>query len=248
MWLARRHDRREAARPVWEASLPNQTVLPPFVARPTVRFEFDDSTAWGVQFPGVPLPASLGNAARKRQAEFLAGRHCVREALHVLRHPSADLAVPSGPHDEPIWPAGIVGSITHTRRFASAAVARRAHARAIGIDLEDIVSEQCAQQLEGRVAGRSEIASLVAATGWTFATAFTLVFSAKEAIFKCLYPEVRHYFDFHVAWVSGVDPERGSFSAQLLQTLTPSLVSGYAIQGMFACDGTAVFSAVVLPA
>jgi enterobactin synthetase component D len=230
------------------AQLDNPHVFPRYVAQHTITFDVEDPRDYKVQFPGIVLPDSLGNAVRKRQAEFLAGRHCVREALRALRFPDPDRPIGSGPHREPLWPPGIVGSITHTRRFASASIARSIDARAIGIDAEQIVSEEQADRLSEQIAVPGEIERLVAATGWMPAAVFTLVFSAKETVFKCLYPEVGRYFDFQAAEVIGIDRARGSFSARLLETLTPSFAAGYAVHGNFVRDEASIFTAMVLPA
>ena len=84
-------------------------------------------------------PAHLRRAVSRRVAEFHAGRFCAATALRALE---VDGAVATGADRAPIWPAGVVGSITHTNRFAAAAVALDTRARAIGLDTEHVLDER----------------------------------------------------------------------------------------------------------
>src|SRR4030081_3796126 len=58
------------------------------------------------------LPQALRHATQKRQREFLAGRWCAEKALQCLGAGSTHVAMAKD--RAPIWPAGVVGSITHT--------------------------------------------------------------------------------------------------------------------------------------
>src|SRR5688500_4932672 len=73
---------------------------------------------------------------------FDAGRRCASEAMARLAPTLADVVVPRGEHGQPLWPPGIVGSISHTGDVVWAAVARRRHAAGLGIDVERIRQEQ----------------------------------------------------------------------------------------------------------
>jgi enterobactin synthetase component D len=221
-------------------------LFPTFVAQHSVLFDPEDARDFARQFPGVALPAALRRAVRKRQTEFLAGRHCVREALRGCAPEHADVAVGIGAQREPLWPDGIVGAITHAHGFASAAVARAADARGIGLDAERLMPEEQAREVLGQVAAPDEVAALVEATGWSAARVLTGVFSAKETIFKCLYGEVRRYFDFREAWVDAFDLDEGTFRAHLLVTLTGALRAGYALRGTIEIGEGSVCTGMVL--
>jgi hypothetical protein len=64
--------------------------------------------------------APLRNSVPKRQAEFVAGRICAREALTGWGHDNVVVGI--GAHREPIWPQGLLGSITHCADYAAAVV------------------------------------------------------------------------------------------------------------------------------
>ena len=226
--------------------LRDPALFPAFVAQSTIAFDEGALGEPAAQFPGVTLPASLAGAVKKRQLEFLAGRWCAREALRRCGADDADRSIPSGENREPVWPAGVVGAITHTHGYASVAVARSSVARGIGIDAESWIPEGRAASLSSRLAGAGEVEAIAEATGFTFGRALTLLFSAKETIFKCLYPEVQRYFHFHDAVIVGVDLAKGEFAAKLLTTLTPTWEEGRGIEGRFVQDERLICTGVLL--
>lgn len=217
-------------------SLPDPPLFPAFVAQSTLAFDEAAPGESEAEFPSLTLPAPLANAVKKRQLEFLAGRWCAREALRRCGVEGADRPIPSGENREPIWPAGVVGAITHTHGYASVAIARARDARGIGLDAECWIPEGRAAALSSRLAGAGEVEAIAEATGFTFGRALTLIFSAKETIFKCLYPEVQRYFHFHDAAIVAADLARGEFTAKLLTTLTPTLGEGMGLEGRFVHD------------
>jgi enterobactin synthetase component D len=138
-----------------------------------------------------------------RQQEFIAGRICAFEAAKLL---SIDLhSLPSGPKREPLWPANLVGSISHTKKLAVAWVDLKTESKSLGIDVENLISEEKYLELANQVASVDEIQLLESQESPPLS--FTLLFSAKEALFKALYPLCHHYIDFkEVEWL-GVDGE-----------------------------------------
>jgi enterobactin synthetase component D len=223
----------------------NPALFPPFVLQHSVLFEPEDATDLARQFPGLVLPPSLEGAVRKRQTEFLAGRYCAREALRECAPEHADALIGTGKHREPLWPPGIVGSISHAHGFASVAVARAEHVRGLGLDVEQVMREDLAARVTGTISLPGELPALVEQTGWERTMALTLVFSAKESLFKCLYPQVGRYFDFQDARLVTVEPATGRFTARLESTLTPALARGSLFEGRFELRDTQVCTALV---
>ncbi|WP_170287337.1 4'-phosphopantetheinyl transferase family protein [Halioglobus maricola] len=80
--------------------------------------------------------ACVANAVEKRKREFRSGRHAAKAALLQLGFEENINLLPVAGGKRPDWPAGYVGSITHTAGYCAAAVAPQAHYRAIGIDVE----------------------------------------------------------------------------------------------------------------
>ncbi|HEY2518422.1 MAG TPA: 4'-phosphopantetheinyl transferase superfamily protein [Polyangiaceae bacterium] len=227
--------------------LPNPALFPPFVAQHTLAFEATPGDPQAL-FPDEELPASLASAVPKRRLEFLAGRYCARQALRRCSVNQAADPIAVGPHREPVWPAGIVGTITHAHGYASAAVARATDLKSLGLDAESWMDAERAVELSAMIAAEPEIAVVQGGLGLSFARALTLIFSAKEAIFKCLFPEVGRYFDFRDAAVISAN-EPGAFSAELLVPLAPSLPAGWRLDGRFEFDEQGVRTGtMVLPA
>lgn len=163
------------------------------------------------------LPAN--SMSPGRQQEFLAGRFCAFEAAKLL---SVDLkSLPSGPKREPLWPEALVGSISHTKELAVAWVDLKSETLSLGIDVENIISEDKYLELAGQVASEREIQLL---DSQEFPSLnFTLLFSAKEALFKALYPLCHHYIDFkEVEWL-GVDGENWEIRLASTRTEIQSL-------------------------
>jgi 4'-phosphopantetheinyl transferase EntD len=132
------------------------------------------------------------DAVVSRQREFALGRTCARRALSHFGVTPVPIGVLA--NRAPSWPAGFVGSITHCRGFAGALVARNDCLRAIGFDAE--VAEPLADDLVHLICTSAEVEWMRAApplggAGWP-----KVLFSAKEAIHKCVSPLYGKMLDF----------------------------------------------------
>jgi 4'-phosphopantetheinyl transferase EntD len=173
--------------------------------------------------------AVMANAVPKRVGEFAAGRLCARRALAELG--IADGPIMVAPDRTPIWPQGIVGSITHTEGMYAAVVAERKLLRGIGIDTEPACSVESA--LWPRILIRAELDWLASLERHERAAAATLIFSAKEAAYKCQYPSTGERLSFSDLNVTVVDwgAERGALhvaptrAIALTRLMTPEIES-----------------------
>jgi 4'-phosphopantetheinyl transferase EntD len=136
---------------------------------------------------------SVARAVAKRVQEFAAGRHCAHLALERLGLPAAPLCVASD--RRPLWPAGIVGSITHTDGFCAAAAARTERLTALGIDTER--AEAVGAELRPSICTPAELVWIEGLPAAERTSAATLIFCAKEAFYKCQYPETLQWAGFH---------------------------------------------------
>lgn len=151
-------------------------------------------TAWGeperLQEPLHPAECdAVARAVAKRRMEFTAGRTLARRALERLGAGSA--AIPVGTKREPVWPAGITGSISHTRGFCGVALARAQDMRGIGFDAEHL--DAVRPGLAREIVTEAERGAIREVLGGDAETALALAFSAKEAFFKCQYPLTRRW-------------------------------------------------------
>ncbi|HEY0745701.1 MAG TPA: 4'-phosphopantetheinyl transferase superfamily protein [Steroidobacteraceae bacterium] len=163
--------------------------------------------------PALLLPAEaqfLGRAVLTRTQEFAAGRLCARRLF--AEFDLADCPLTVAGDRQPVWPKSLLGSITHTAGFCAAVVAQKSHIAALGIDCEAI--ERVKEDLWPHIFRASEALWLRALPEAQQAAAATLIFSAKEAFYKCQYPLVGERLGFHDASVEIFDwgSMRGTFS------------------------------------
>lgn len=161
------------------------------------RVTFDPTTFTDADLLWLPHHAELSSAGRKRKAEHLAGRIAAAHAL-------PDYTVPGiGPSGEPLWPEGVSGSITHSGAQAMAVVVRHQDAL-VGIDCEAILPDREARDIQDGIVDAQE-AMCLTRSGYPFALALTLAFSAKESLFKALFPQVKTYMGFDCARIMTLD-------------------------------------------
>jgi 4'-phosphopantetheinyl transferase EntD len=187
----------------------------------------------------------VARAVEKRRREFTTARACAHEALAQLGH--AHQAIPSGPKGEPLWPAGIVGSITHCDGYRACALARADDLATLGVDAEP--NQPLPDGLLGDIALPEErewlrhLAGQAPGTHWD-----RLLFSIKESVYKAWFPLAERWLGFEDAVVS-LDRGRGSFSAHLL---VPGPRFGGAelrgFQGNWLVADGLVLAAIALPA
>ncbi len=171
-----------------------------------------------------PVPALLAEEATlvhpraidARRDELRLGRAAARAALETLGRPPAPIL--RGPHREPLWPDGIVGSITHADGLAVAALAEQHRCAGIGIDLEH--RDRFFPELVQHVAFADEREWLASLTDRARADSAVALFSAKEAIFKAVFPIVGVWFGFEAARLRSVE---GGFEGEVVAGSVPGL-------------------------
>lgn len=156
-----------------------------------------------------PLPPFLARAASKRRRSFIAGRLCAERALAGFANGQG---VGRGTFGEPLWPIGTVGSITHNDQVAIAAAGRDDRDARIGIDSEIIVDASGYSAIERLCCTSAERHRWAGDDNRHLAV--TLVFSAKEAYYKAIYPTVRRYVEFDEVEVTHIDWQRGELVIQ----------------------------------
>jgi enterobactin synthetase component D / holo-[acyl-carrier protein] synthase len=170
----------------------------------------------------------IARAVEKRRLEYITTRHLARGALARLGFPP--VAIGTGGNREPLWPAGVVGSMTHCRGYRAAAVAlgagsERAGSEAVtGIGIDAEPHGPLPDGVYDTIARPDEMPA-VAALGkerpdvrWD-----RLMFSAKESVYKAWFPVARRWLGFGEASVEFVPDEgmSGTFSARILQSGAP---------------------------
>lgn len=148
-----------------------------------------------------------GNRATRREAEFKLGRQLASSLLIEASHDSTDTnvgAVGVNEDRSPNWPTGFIGSISHSDQWTWVAITSSQSLSSIGIDTEPVSTEETRLQIQRDIASPAEWAR-VDSLPLNDEERFTLVFSAKEAFYKCIFPLERTYFGFESAEVVHAD-------------------------------------------
>lgn len=207
---------------------------------PAIRIATGDPR--GEWLPGAPEEeAALARAVPARRREFRAGRAVAREAMRALG--VEPVAVPAAPDRAPLWPQGIVGSISHCRDLCAAALGRRADGFvSIGLDIEpaealdpDLVSTICVDEERDWLAAMPEAERGILAR---------TIFSAKECAYKCQYTLSRQLLDFHAMTIR-IDAEGRRFVAEFNATAGP-FATGDRLDGRFSIDAGHIVTGMAL--
>lgn len=179
--------------------------------------------------------------APARRQQFVAGRVAARDALGQLG--CTLVAVRSDADGVPIWPSGIVGSISHKRTLAIAAAVCQGQFAALGVDLELDESRNEVELVREVLVDRERpvCARLLAAHTGLMSPA-TCVLSAKEAVYKALFPQLR----LHLDWADIVlrfDVRERSF-----ETLECGAATGSRAVGGYERAGRWFIAVAVVPA
>ena len=183
--------------------------------------------------------AYIQRAVPKRRAEFATGRVLARKAFAAMGIPSVPL--PPLANRAPAWPSGIVGSVSHTDGYCAVVVGRMPPLRSIGLDVETlrlldasvtalILTDREQARLRDQPRERRNDLAL-------------LIFSCKEAYYKCQHPISGGFLDFRDVELE-LDLTRETFEARVLKDRWPSSVAR--LSGRFAFQAGKVFSGLEL--
>lgn len=169
------------------------------------------------QFAAAADPADFGDTtgvAPRRLRDFNAGRACARQALAALGFDRCRL--PRRPDGAPQWPSGAVGSISHGAHLCVAVAGHARHWAALGVDVEDATPLDPPLWPHVAIPEELDAARRVLPSG---VCAGKLIFSAKEAFYKCWRPVGGRFLDFlDVALSLTVEASgEGRYSARLVR-------------------------------
>lgn len=146
--------------------------------------------------------ARIAGFAEPRREEFVAGRWCARQALRALGRPPCELLPDAD--GLPLWPTGVVASITHCRGLAlAAALSATGPETLLGLDLEKTnrlslsATRRVLHPREAEFAGEDQVRA-------------SILFSLKEAFYKAQFPRWRTNGNFRdIALVVDFESGRG---------------------------------------
>lgn len=126
---------------------------------------------------------NLNSNSKARIKEFVSGRALAQKGLESLG--CRDTTISRDPLGCPLWPPTVSGSISHKLPYCGALVSVKNTYLSIGFDIE--VAESLDKSVWSAFATETEVnqSELCGIPDSYFAN---MLFSAKEACFKCLYP------------------------------------------------------------
>lgn len=198
--------------------------------------------------PHVGEADLIARAVERRRREFITARRCARSALATLGS-SYQGPIRSGAAREPLWPPGVVGSITHCPGYRAAAVARRDDIIGLGIDAEPHLP--LPNEVLEAVATTPERVRLITLRRQMPEVQWDrILFSAKEAMMKAWFPMTRRWANFREIDVR-LEPSTASFTAAIRHR-TPCEVTEVdalsRVSGRFVTAGGFLVTGVAYPA
>lgn len=179
----------------------------------------------------IQLPTTIKSAAKKRIIEFFYGRFCAKMAAkHLI--PDINISVGINTDRSPQWPSEIVGSISHSQQIALSACGLSTNIAGIGIDIEHLINKAAAKDVFELIAEPNEL-QIKTMQQWPFEERLTLIFSAKESLYKALYPLVGVFFGFDCASLIAVDTSNNHFTLKLLKDIDNRWRKGTEIDGIY---------------
>ncbi|KAA8734717.1 4'-phosphopantetheinyl transferase superfamily protein [Acinetobacter qingfengensis] len=147
---------------------------------------------------GIELPEHAGNISIQRKTEYFIGRLAAQKALFNLTQ--TQFSVSRGAHSEPVWPTGVVGSISHamfdkTRGYAISSVLKNSDVLGMGIDVELISSQVFFDSIRNMALSGYETRYITSRFD-DYQLMGLAIFSAKESIYKaipCKYQQGIHF-------------------------------------------------------
>jgi 4'-phosphopantetheinyl transferase EntD len=180
-------------------------------------------------------------AVASRRHEFAAGRRSARALLARLGELPAPLL--RDRHRAPVWPRGVIGSISHASDRVAVAVTRLGAVRSVGIDLEH--ADPLEPALWAKICTATELDRLRgAARERETGLAVRLLFSAKEALYKCVHPFAQRFIGFHEVEIETTDA--GRFAARLPMDVERALPPGSELEGQYRLRGSWILTGLTL--
>lgn len=185
---------------------------------PIVRLEFQAQNYDDHLFQafGITLPDRVRKSVQARRADYLAGRVCAQAALTLIQKGTESVATGLG--GEPLWPEGVVGSVSHSVSLAAASVTADAHVFAIGLDIQAPASRSAKISLCNIASIRADLGRISLPLNSEIKPILPeLLFSARESFFKAFYPVKKLRIGYEAVELVRLDIETRKISVSLTQ-------------------------------
>jgi 4'-phosphopantetheinyl transferase EntD len=204
-------DKNQHRTPAARGGIPElSSIFGPGVLTAASRIDTD------IDEPPASKHGAVAAAHVPRQREFATGRRLARSLMARLGIANARL--PANKDRSPVWPAGVVGSISHAENVCVVALAPSDKFLGLGVDIEP--NRSVTPGLIDTICTARERAWLSHQSPASRGVYARLMFSAKESAFKCQYPLTRTFLEYGDVDIK-LDVRRAGFTAAIHRT--PSL-------------------------
>ncbi|MCA3710590.1 MAG: 4'-phosphopantetheinyl transferase superfamily protein [Phenylobacterium sp.] len=180
----------------------------------------------------------VAGALEARRVEFAIGRAFARQALAALG--VAPCPIPRARSRAPVWPEGLVGSISHCDGFCGAIAARGDLYAGVGLDVDS--AAPLARASRPLVCADGELDDAQSRNGLARDSAAKLIFSIKESVYKAYAQATGDFLDFLDVAVELDSPS--TFLARIIAPHRRSPPGGPDLAGVFGLVPGFVFSAI----
>ena len=170
--------------------------------------KIDENENYDVKY-SYKLPSLLEQRSEKGKLEFLLGRLCAQLDL------DNQYQIDREETGKPLFPSGVKGSISHSKDFAIAAVTKSTKTLSLGIDIERIVLEDKLHVVTKGTLSEVEINYLNTFPKNEQLIVATIMFSAKETLYKLINPLAGVYINFSEGIIKDINLQEMSFCIQL---------------------------------
>jgi len=184
----------------------------------------------------------MARMAPVRQRAYAAGRVAAHNAMVDLSLPKRPVLM--APDRAPIWPEGLVGSLSHSQTCCIAALGPSDRFRALGIDVEE--ATRLDSDLLPTVCTNAELGWLAAQPTTDAGLLGKLIFSAKECAYKCQYAVTRALFGFDTFEITP-DLDTGQFEATFTRDILP-FAAKTCLHGRFVISDGLIITTMALRA
>lgn len=185
----------------------------------------------------------IARARHQRRLEFATGRVLARRLLREFGAPSGALL--PGPDGAPHWPPGVIGSIAHCRDRCAAVMTRSGGIVGLGVDIER--NAPIEPELWDTILNEDELAWMAAPRGIDPGRLATLLFSAKESIYKCVRAQMESMLEFSDVSVR-MNDARNEFTVRFRDGVQSGRCEADRIHGWADAAGQWVITVAVLTA
>lgn len=190
----------------------------------------------------IPFPETLLSAGKRRRAEYLAGRYAAQLLLQKTGY--GGFVLHKNRDRTPLWPVDICGAISHAKYTVVCALHRSFSQGGVGVDVEYLMTSSHAALVQNAILTSQESAVLACLP---LDRRVTLAFSAKESLFKAIYPRLLRPFDFHASEILSIEASSHLLIMRLCSHLSAAFPKGRCFTAQYRQENDKIITLVHYP-